>query len=307
MRRISLFAFILHLLSVKDLTDAKPAGPRIMTTHKITYSCGTLRHPDGLHFSILTDCLTDWSRNRRSFNRLCTPSEVAKIMTGVLPAGLHRMLWREYKLDNVTIVNEMARSVKAVAYSITLRRAIWLRHMTKKRRTVCWPDSPDFTPEDFEEFGGTLAALLVQPVVPSNKTCIRRRYKTFPPGYLAPNRIHYIYKATYDFKTVWSMHENWRSYGIIGLPSYASLQSLRDELDGWGGRVGRLLMAAMRSTYECTYHKGCVDEPRMGKAYQPEDYRNVVDLWLQSVSNNSPLALTFGDVETPPNTLWVSL
>ncbi|RCI13294.1 hypothetical protein L249_0804 [Ophiocordyceps polyrhachis-furcata BCC 54312] len=307
MRRTSLLAVFLHLLSAGDYADAKSAAPRILKTRKITYSCGKLRHPYGLHFSILTDCLGDWRKKKRNLSRLCTPTIVAEIMVSALPSGLHDMLWTQYRLDNVSVIDEMARSLQTVDYSVSMRRALWLKRMTKKGKNVCWPDEPDFTPDDFQEFGGTLAALLVQPVTPANKTVIRRRYQTLPPGFLARNRIHYIYKAAYDYGAVWSMHEDWRHYGIIGLPSYASLQTMRDEFDTWGGRVGRLLMASMRDQYECDYHRGCVDEPRMGRAYQPWDYRALLDLWLHCVSNISPLAFTFGDVQKAPNTLWISL
>ncbi|RDA84870.1 hypothetical protein CP532_2085 [Ophiocordyceps camponoti-leonardi (nom. inval.)] len=307
MRRISLLAFFLHLLSSGDFSDAQSTAPRILKTSKITYSCGELIHPWGLHFSILTTCLGDWRKKKRSLNRLCTPTVAAEIMASVLPSGFHAMLWRQYRLDNVSVIDEIARSLQTVDYSVSLRRAIWLKQMTKQGRTVCWPDRPDFTPDDFQEFGGTLAALLVQPVASVNDTGIRRRYQNFPPGFLARNRVHYIYKATYDFNAVWSMHENWRHYGIIGLPSYASLQTMRDEFDTWGGRVGRLLMAAMRAEYECDYHRGCVYDPRMGLAYQPWDYKALLDLWLYCLSNITPLAFTFGDVQKPPNTLWISL
>ncbi|PFH58501.1 hypothetical protein XA68_13586 [Ophiocordyceps unilateralis] len=279
-----------------------------MTVEKVTYSCGQLRRPHGFEFWHLTKCLSDMKRKRKIYMDTCKRHRLAETMAFALPQAFHDMLWREYKLDNVSVVHHITLSLDLTPAPTSLARAVWLKQMARHKRIVCWPDHPDFTYEDFEEFGGTLAALLVQPeAAGKNATGVRHRFMRFPPGFLTRNRIHYIYKATYDYNQVWALHGNWRHFGILGLPSYASLSDMRQELDTWGGRVGRLLMAAMRSSYECDYHRGCVAEPRWGEAFRPENYKALLDLWLHTMSNISPLAFTFGDVETPPSTLWVSL
>ncbi|PHH76862.1 hypothetical protein CDD80_1161 [Ophiocordyceps camponoti-rufipedis] len=306
-RVVQLLSLLLSLVSASF--QANPAPPRILTARQVTYSCGPLRQPQGFHFWHINTCLNDIKKKKKVHNvQICNPIVSAGIMAYALPQGLHDMLWREYKFDNVTIVNQMAQSLLTVPIGTSIRRAVWIRQSAKRQRIVCWPDQPDFTNEDFQEFGGALAALLVKPSdTASNETGLRRRFMSFPPGFLARNRVHYIYKASYNYHKVWALHRNWRHYGLFGVSYYASRQWMIDEFDTWGGRVGRLLLASMRRAYECDYHGGCVPKPNWGEAFQPAGYQNVIDLWLHSISNRSPLAITFGDVETPPNTLWLSL
>ncbi|KAF4587125.1 hypothetical protein GQ602_003818 [Ophiocordyceps camponoti-floridani] len=306
-RTVQILSLLLLLVSASF--PASLSAPRILTARQLTYSCGPMRQPQGFHFWHIDTCLNDVRKKKKIYKfQMCNPHVSAGIMAYALPQGLHDMLWREFKIDNLTIIKHIVQSLEMVPIETSIGRAVWIRQSAKRQRIVCWPDQPDFTNEDFQEFGGALAALLVHPPdAASNATGLRRRFMKFPPGFLARNRVHYIYKASYNYHKIWALHGNWRHYGLFGVSYYASRQWMIDEFDTWGGRVGRLLLASMRKAYECDYHGGCVTKPNWGEAFQPKSHQSVIDLWLYSVSNRSPLAITFGDVETPPNTLWLSL
>ncbi|KAF4591916.1 hypothetical protein GQ602_002215 [Ophiocordyceps camponoti-floridani] len=281
--------------------------PYPLSVSKITYSCDAIQ-------PVPLDPVCLGQDPRSTHMTACGLIRRFQNLLHALPPGMTRMMMDKMGLGRSEIKRHLRNSVPRAGTDTSVERLRWFESVMSNQ-TVCWPDHPDFTHHDFQEFGGLLSALLVRPETLTQ--AVPLRFMNLPPGYLTRNRVHYIYRASYDYQRVWSLTA---LVHIVSIDRYhrkdsLSLQSVRSIFDSWGGRVGRLLLAAMRDDglYGCSYHKGCRHDRELrggyGVALQPRDFAAALEHWLWSLEMNKPFAVTLGDVpdEAAPSTLWLVL
>ncbi|RDA93510.1 hypothetical protein CP533_3961 [Ophiocordyceps camponoti-saundersi (nom. inval.)] len=282
--------------------------PAPLDVKRITYSCGRLRPLTFWYYS----CSSQDAR--LPYKDACGLRQRFPNIRHSFPPAFTRMIRQSMNLTHVEISRLMEKSVYQSDPHTTYQRVKWFEKRSDEgNHTVCWPDYPDFTHRDFEEFGGFLAALLVRPE--TIKLPVPKRFMDLPPGYLAKHRIHFIYHASYSYHKVMGLRTEFRRVPIFGHDDmfYPPLDEVRDHFDTWGGRVGRLLLASMRrsSEYGCSYHLGCISgrqRATYGQPFLPVDYSYAIDHWLRSLVSNEPFAVTFCDIpeRIAPTTLWLS-
>ncbi|RDA85255.1 hypothetical protein CP532_2344 [Ophiocordyceps camponoti-leonardi (nom. inval.)] len=281
--------------------------PTPLNVERITYSCGELR-PFTFWYYVCSG-----EDPRLPYVDGCGLRQRFPNIRQTFPLAFTRMLRHRMNLTHVDIDRLLQMSVSQCDPHTTYQRVKWFeKRADEGNHTVCWPDFPDFSYRDFEEFGGVIAALFVRPETLSHP--VPNRFMDLPPGYLSKHRIHYIYHASYSYKKVLALRTEFRRLPFFGYEMlYLPLGEVRDLFDSWGGRVGRLLLASMKrsSEYGCSYHRGCVSgrqRPTYGEPLLPADYTYAMDHWLMSVVTNEPFAVTFSDVPSKiaPSTLWLS-
>ncbi|RCI12481.1 hypothetical protein L249_1166 [Ophiocordyceps polyrhachis-furcata BCC 54312] len=305
----SLFAAVAALAGRPMLAGSNQLPvPAPLDVKRITYTCGVLKP------------LTFWyyacsGRDPRlPYVDGCGLRQRFPNIENSFPPAFRRMLRQRMNMTRDDSHRLLLMSVSQCDPHTTYQRVKWFEERAMHgNHTVCWPDFPDFSPRDFEEFGGVIAALFVRPETIG--FAVPRRFMDLPPGYLSKQRIHYIYHASYSYQKLQSLRTDFRRMPIFGHEDilYPPLGHVRDHFDTWGGRVGRLLLASMRRSteYGCSYHRGCVcgrQRAGYGEPLQPADYSYAIDHWLRSLVTNKPFAVTFSDVpdSIAPTTLWLS-
>ncbi|PFH58849.1 hypothetical protein XA68_13155 [Ophiocordyceps unilateralis] len=297
--------FALGPVFASRTSDVKPWP---IDVPNITYSCGLLEPLE----ERLGDCSEEDARAMLSDS--CGALKRFQNIRYALPPAFTQMLKDKMNLTSDEIRRHLRNSFYNCGRETTYQRLRWFES-DGRNRTVCWPDQPDFTYHDFEEFGGVLAALFLRPE--TLRWAVPQRFMDLPPGFLSKHRVHYIFRASYNYKKLRRIKFNFRVLPVLGHDTlyYPGLKDVRDLFDVWGGRVGRLLFAAMRKEggYSCSYQKGCVIDwnkrPGPGEPFQPKDHTWAIDHWLKSLGSNKPFAITFGPVspDFAPQTLWLSV
>ncbi|PHH63835.1 hypothetical protein CDD81_5392 [Ophiocordyceps australis] len=235
----------------------------------------------------------------------CDAWDVSDTVSSILPVDMLRTIHAHGNLTQKAFERALKDDLRLGIPGTRIFQMKWFKAMAKRSMTVCWPQRPGFTPNQFLDIYGYLGALLVNSS--TLHLAVPERFMNYPPGYPNRNSFHLL---------------DWRSYHPALLSQLIQSQSwhrqgklaynLRNTVDRWSGAVGRVLFQAMDADAprNCPPGVGCLDEAATScnTPIVPRRVEDIFRIFLVALQLKLPLVVSWKEASGPrPPGVWIIL